>query len=195
MTCKFDEDKWLEKAKEWIDGTYSEDYHYAGGIDTTEFAMSNCKTLEPLQFNVSKYIWRFGRKGSNKKDLYKAIHYICMMLYFQSKKEKEEYVVVSNTEPDFVTTSPVLIKNVYVQVEGGFVGQPIDDNHVRIIGDGIVSSDGTELLDFTYYPSEHHKIIEMNWKKCPECRGEGGVLHDQGGSICRRCHGSGKGGM
>jgi hypothetical protein len=66
--------------------------HYSGEIQPVDFIMSHATTMDYLVGNVTKYTFRFGKKeGFNKKDLYKACHYLMMMAHFADKKnEKSE---------------------------------------------------------------------------------------------------------
>lgn len=78
---KYNEDVFLDAIKKHVDSTYSA--HYSGGIQTAEFIMSNADSLDYLKGNVFKYIQRYGKKeGANPTDLYKAAHYILMMLHY-----------------------------------------------------------------------------------------------------------------
>ena len=63
---KYNEDKILEDVLKYIKGTYSK--HYSVDKD---FSLSN----------AIKYLCRYGKKdGKNKMDLYKAIHYIVLLI-------------------------------------------------------------------------------------------------------------------
>lgn len=81
---KFNEENVLSEVLEYINSTYGG--HYAKGrntIQVTEFTLSHCKEpQDALKFNVIKYAARYGKKkGYNKEDLLKSIHYLVMMLY------------------------------------------------------------------------------------------------------------------
>jgi hypothetical protein len=83
---KYSEGEFIENALNHIDATYAA--HYSSGIQTTEFIMANAETLDFLKGNVFKYIQRYGKKdGRNIKDLYKAVHYICMMAHYSKDKQ------------------------------------------------------------------------------------------------------------
>lgn len=85
---KYKEKETLSEVLAYIKTTYGE--HYANSniqlidyFDAQNVAVSYC------QANAIKYIARYGKKdGMNIKDLYKAIHYIVLLIYFSSKKEK-----------------------------------------------------------------------------------------------------------
>lgn len=81
---KYDEDQFLIELKKHIDKTYVT--HYGGMIQPVEFIMSNSSTLDYLRGNVVKYIYRYGQKGGNNPDdLYKACHYLMMMLKYSKE--------------------------------------------------------------------------------------------------------------
>lgn len=100
MKFKYSEDKFLKELEEHIKNTYLS--HYSGGIQTTEFIMSNATTLDYLKGNIIKYVQRYGKKkGYNKEDLYKMIHYIMMMSHYSTNKEmnnKEIQMKIDNED-------------------------------------------------------------------------------------------------
>jgi hypothetical protein len=85
VAYRFDEKKYFEELKQYIDETYSG--HYQKGIPVADFIMSNLETADFFKGNVLKYITRYGRKnGHDKADLLKAVHYIFFMLYYHDQK-------------------------------------------------------------------------------------------------------------
>ena len=90
----WDEDKHLKSTLDYIQNTYNQ--HYAGknsvgetAIQFTEYFISQHDREEnnaALKFNIGKYAMRYGKKdGFNKKDVYKAIHYLVMMLAYNDR--------------------------------------------------------------------------------------------------------------
>ena len=82
---RFDEDAFLSEAFDYIQSTYGQHYaHEINGrnvqvIDLWE-GMGSLQTTS--RDTALKYLVRLGRKeGFNIKDAYKAIHYICLMVY------------------------------------------------------------------------------------------------------------------
>tara|TARA_B100000959_G_C14862643_1_gene574899 strand:+ start:420 stop:716 length:297 start_codon:yes stop_codon:yes gene_type:complete len=79
---KYNEDKILKEVLEYIKGTYSK--HYS--VDKDGFQVQDL--LRHLNIdkdfslsNAIKYLCRYGKKdGKNKMDLYKAIHYIVLLI-------------------------------------------------------------------------------------------------------------------
>ena len=79
---KYNEDKILKEVIEYIEKTYSE--HYS--VDKSGFQVQDMLRHLDIdkdfcQSNAIKYLCRFGKKnGKNKVDLYKAVHYIVLLL-------------------------------------------------------------------------------------------------------------------
>jgi hypothetical protein len=94
---QFSEEENLNKIKEFIESTYTSENHYVGDRDGTrriqvqEF-MASIGIVKPFCVgNVIKYASRFGKKdGYNKKDLYKAVHYLIILLHYIEKEEQNE---------------------------------------------------------------------------------------------------------
>tara|TARA_S200002703_G_scaffold152504_1_gene152978 strand:+ start:283 stop:585 length:303 start_codon:yes stop_codon:yes gene_type:complete len=86
---RFSEDKIVKSLQDYLDGTYSghytnEDKKEIQVIDVWESMGSLDSTARD---NALKYLLRFGKKeGKNPKDLYKAMHYIILMLYCLKKE-------------------------------------------------------------------------------------------------------------
>jgi hypothetical protein len=88
MNYKYDEENFVKDLMEHVNSTYVD--HYSGNIQPVEFIMSNAETLDYLKGNIIKYVHRYGKKeGYNKKDLYKAIHFIMMMAMYADKVSKK----------------------------------------------------------------------------------------------------------
>ena len=99
---KYNEDIILELIKEYIKNTYGE--HYS----TTEEgfqAMDIFRQLEIdknfCQANAMKYLMRYGKKqGRNEKDLYKAIHYIVLLISSERKDKHKGTTVGALYHPE-----------------------------------------------------------------------------------------------
>lgn len=91
----YNEDVIMQDVLQYIASTYRE--HYVTKNENTEEilqtfdVMESMKILYPFaQGSAIKYLQRYGKKnGNNTKDLYKAIHYIVIMLYNEIKYNKE----------------------------------------------------------------------------------------------------------
>ena len=91
MSFKYDEKKNLNDVIEYIESTYNQ--HYVGDDDNgtqIQDLLNSIGVAEHFcQGNAMKYIARYGRKkGKNKLDLYKAIHYILLLMYFSETSEE-----------------------------------------------------------------------------------------------------------
>lgn len=87
------EDEFIEECLAYIKETYGEHYNTQKGNQTIEYiqALDSSNSLIYPKGNVIKYASRFGRKdGFNKKDLFKAMHYICFMNYYAYNKNNKE---------------------------------------------------------------------------------------------------------
>jgi hypothetical protein len=93
---RFDEDKILNEALEYLESTYAG--HYVGDLAGRE--QNNIQTIDVWQTLGSvdttcrdtaiKYLMRYGKKeGHNRKDLLKAIHYIVLLWYFTQPKDDD----------------------------------------------------------------------------------------------------------
>lgn len=79
---KYNEDRILQEALEYVASTYTG--HYSGTDDVQLFDYwQSLGILTPVAIGTSmKYLARFGKKeGKNKKDLLKAMHYIVLAMY------------------------------------------------------------------------------------------------------------------
>ena len=92
---KFDEGAILGTLQEYVDATYQG--HYSNANDPQNIqAIDVWNSLGSLEStcrdNALKYLLRFGKKaGKNTKDLYKAMHYITLMIYaVESEKENKD---------------------------------------------------------------------------------------------------------
>ena len=79
---KYNEDQIMTNINNYIRSTYSE--HYS--VDKSGFQVQDMLRHLDIdkdfcQANAIKYLCRFGKKnGKNKVDLYKAVHYIVLLL-------------------------------------------------------------------------------------------------------------------
>ena len=85
---KYDELKNMNDVSEYIKDTYGQ--HYVGDDNNhtqIQDLLHSIGVAEHFcQGNAMKYIARYGRKnGKNKLDLYKAIHYILLLMYFSEE--------------------------------------------------------------------------------------------------------------
>lgn len=82
---KYHEDKILENFEKYLRSTYSE--HYKGErIECFDAWMALGDATPTFRNTAIKYLWRYGKKSPSsylqeQKDLYKALHYIFMMIH------------------------------------------------------------------------------------------------------------------
>lgn len=86
INLKFNEDKYLEEVKDYIVGTY--DQHYSkGDVQTFELLVSSGKADGFATGSIMKYADRYGKKkGYNREDLLKIIHYGLLQLYVHDRE-------------------------------------------------------------------------------------------------------------
>ena len=91
MKYKFNEDEVLNMVKNHILGTY--DQHYSTDkIQATEFIIDSGMGEGFCMGNIIKYAKRYGKKkGKNKEDLLKIIHYAVILL----GSETQDYLSVN----------------------------------------------------------------------------------------------------
>jgi hypothetical protein len=79
----FNESKYLEELKDYIDSTYLA--HYSQNrFQTTEIIIERGRGTGFCMGNVDKYSNRYGKKGSredHRKDLMKILHFAILQLY------------------------------------------------------------------------------------------------------------------
>ena len=86
---KFDEDKSLDEIKKYIDKTY--DAHYSKGkYQCTEMIIDSGHGEGFCIGNILKYAQRYGKKkGKNRADLMKGIHYSIIALHLNNGESDE----------------------------------------------------------------------------------------------------------
>lgn len=87
---KYNEDKILKEVLEYIKTTYSKHYSTTKEGFQVQDILRHLKIDKDFSLsNAIKYLMRYGKKnGKNKMDLYKAIHYI-VLLVNSEENEKE----------------------------------------------------------------------------------------------------------
>ena len=89
VSCKYDEDKILQKASEYISSTYSSHYTNEGSnIQTLDLIESVGDAEAFCRSNAIKYLSRYDKKGRPQHDILKAIHYCVLLHHFTSKPEE-----------------------------------------------------------------------------------------------------------
>ncbi len=97
MKYKYCEDKIVEDLKKYLDATYGQHYMTDDNIQCFDAWIARGNSTDTFLNTAEKYLWRYGKKnGTNKADLMKALHYVCMALYVDHYKNKENDNVPRN---------------------------------------------------------------------------------------------------
>tara|TARA_B100000941_G_scaffold245459_1_gene189958 strand:+ start:282 stop:605 length:324 start_codon:yes stop_codon:yes gene_type:complete len=85
---KYNEEQILKEVIEYISSTYNQHYSTDGkGLQAMDIFRNMEIDMNFSQANAIKYLMRYGKKqGRNERDLYKAIHYIVLLI--SSEREK-----------------------------------------------------------------------------------------------------------
>jgi hypothetical protein len=76
---------------DYVSKTYDQHYVVKPGSQVIDIWEANGSLESTSRDTAIKYLLRFGKKdGKNRKDLFKAIHYIILMLYVNSKEKLNE---------------------------------------------------------------------------------------------------------
>lgn len=80
---KYSEDKVLEDFYGYLESTYQQHYQTnTANMECFDAWIALGDSSPTFRNTAMKYLWRYGRKeGNNKKDLFKALHYILLMLH------------------------------------------------------------------------------------------------------------------
>jgi len=86
VSCKYEEDEILDKARDYITGTYRGHYTTEGSnIQTLDLIESVGDAEAFCRSNAIKYLSRYDKKGFPQKDILKAVHYCVLLYHFTSK--------------------------------------------------------------------------------------------------------------
>ena len=87
---KYNEEEILKQVIEYIQSTYNQHYSTDGkGLQAMDIFRNMDIDMDFSQANAIKYLMRYGKKqGRNEKDLYKAIHYIVLLLSSERGKQR-----------------------------------------------------------------------------------------------------------
>ena len=87
---KFNEDKLIDEALEYIKSTYEKHYSSSNGIQSIEHVFAAGHGEGFNLGNIIKLAGRFGKKdGKNRLDLLKIIHYAILTMYLLDEDEKQ----------------------------------------------------------------------------------------------------------
>ncbi len=87
---KYNEEEILKQVIEYIKSTYNQHYSTDGkGLQAMGIFRNMDIDMDFSQANAIKYLMRYGKKqGRNEKDLYKAIHYIVLLISSEREKQR-----------------------------------------------------------------------------------------------------------
>ena len=86
---KYNEDKALKDARDYVRSTYSGHYTTKGSNTQTLDLIESVGDAESFcRSNALKYLSRYDKKGTAKSDILKAMHY-CLLLYYFSGQTNE----------------------------------------------------------------------------------------------------------
>lgn len=103
---KYNEDKILEDLRMYLANTYSEHYKTKDtNIECFDAWIALGDSGPTFRNTALKYLWRYGKKkGKNKDDLMKALHYIVLLMHVEHYNVQDvEYYGSANNVP--VSTS------------------------------------------------------------------------------------------
>ena len=82
VRMKYNEDQIINEIKAYVGLTYEQHYSKSDDGFQVQDVLRHLKINKDFcQANAIKYLCRFGKKnGKNKVDLYKAVHYIVLLL-------------------------------------------------------------------------------------------------------------------
>ena len=87
---KYDEDKGIEDLKDYVSTTYQGHYtNENSDVQTLDLIHSVGDAESFCRSNALKYLSRYDKKGSAKRDILKAMHY-CLLLYYFSGNTNNE---------------------------------------------------------------------------------------------------------
>ncbi len=93
---KYNEKQILKEVEDYIESTYGEHYVGKNEFQIQDLLNSIGVSVPFCQANAIKYLARWGKKkGRNRLDLLKAVHYTVLMMYFSdidNVDEKKDYI-------------------------------------------------------------------------------------------------------
>lgn len=88
---KYKEDQIIADFHAYIDKTYGQHYMTEEqNIECFDVWLALGDSMPTFRNTAIKYLWRYGKKkGANKADLLKVLHYVIMMLYADHYKDSK----------------------------------------------------------------------------------------------------------
>lgn len=89
MKLKYREDVLLEEFSRYVAETYGEHYVSPNGVQSLDLIFATGNGPGFCVGNCMKYLARYGKKrGLNRDDVLKVLHYALLLLYVHDEKEK-----------------------------------------------------------------------------------------------------------
>ena len=89
---KYNEEEIVKELLDYIRGTYKQ--HYAANdqnLQTLDFIEAAHNDGEACsRDNIMKYVSRYDKKGTPRRDIFKILHYAVLLMYFNDKNVKRE---------------------------------------------------------------------------------------------------------
>lgn len=87
ISYKYKENQIIADFKEYVDETYNQHYNSDENINAFDAWIALGDSTPTFRNTALKYLWRYGKKkGNNKDDLMKTLHYVLMCLYVDHYK-------------------------------------------------------------------------------------------------------------
>ena len=83
---KYSEDEILKEISDYVDNTYGAHYS-VGTVQTLDLIESVGDAQAFCRSNILKYVSRYDKKGTARKDIVKIIHYGMLLLHFYDKHD------------------------------------------------------------------------------------------------------------
>ena len=80
---KYNEEKILEKIKDYIGRTYNSHYSYNDRVQTLDLIEAVGDASAFCRSNILKYASRYDKKGTTRLDIEKIIHYAVLLYHFE----------------------------------------------------------------------------------------------------------------
>ena len=80
---KYNEEKILERIKDYIGRTYSSHYSYNDRVQTLDLIEAVGDASAFCRSNILKYASRYDKKGTTRLDIEKIIHYAVLLYHFE----------------------------------------------------------------------------------------------------------------
>ena len=91
-TQKYQEDKGIADLKSYVASTYKGHYtNENSDVQTLDLIHSVGDAESFCRSNALKYLSRYDKKGSAKKDILKAMHYCLLLYYFSGNTQEPDY--------------------------------------------------------------------------------------------------------